>query len=180
MANVIAQTYALSLFEVAEEEKKEELLLSQLEEVCALAQENPQFLQLLSSPMVSKAERASLVDEAFNGQVDLYLLNFLKILAEGGRIRNLPEIEKEYRELYYLRENIEEAVAITAVPMSSEQKEKLTAKLEKTTGKKILLKNQIDKSLIGGVVLKIGNRQMDDSVKSRLEGIRRQILGNLA
>ena len=90
-----------------------------------------------------------------------------------------PEIEKEYRELYYLRENIEEAVAITAVPMSSEQKEKLTAKLEKTTGKKILLKNQIDKSLIGGVVLKIGNRQMDDSVKSRLEGVRRQIQGSL-
>ena len=77
MANVIAQTYALSLFEVAEEEKKEELLLSQLEDVCALAQENPQFLQLLSSPMVSKAERANLIDEAFNGQVDLYLLNFL-------------------------------------------------------------------------------------------------------
>ena len=180
MANVIAQTYALSLFEVAEEEKKEELLLSQLEEICALAQEHPQFLQLLSSPMVSKEERAKLVDEAFEGQVDLYLLNFLKILAEGGRIQNLPEIEKEYRELYYLRENIEEVVATTAVPMSEEMQKKLTEKLEKSTGKKILLKNQIDKSLIGGVVLKIGNRQMDDSVKSRLEGIRRQILGNLA
>ena len=180
MANVIAQTYALSLFEVAEEVKKEELLLSQLADICALAQENPQFLQLLSSPMVSKAERASLLDEAFGGQIDLYLLNFLKLLADGGRVQHLPEIEKEFRELYYIREDIQEVVATTAVPMSQELQDKLIAKLEKSTGKKILLKNQIDKSLIGGVVLKIGNRQMDDSVKSRLEGIRRQIAGSLA
>ena len=180
MANVIAQTDALSLFEVAEEAKKEELLLSQLEDLCELMQENPQFLQLLSSPMVSKEERAKLIDEAFEGRIDLYLLNFLKILSEGGRAQHLSQIEKEYRELYYLRENIEEVVATTAVPMTQEQKEKLTAKLEKSTGKKILLKNQIDPSLIGGVVLKIGNRQMDDSVRSRLEGIRRQILGSLA
>lgn len=179
MANVIAQTYALSLFEVAEETKKEELLLTELEEVCALMQEHPQFLELLSSPMVSKAERASLVDEVFEGKIDLYLLNFLKVLSEGGRVQHLSHIEKEYRELYYLRENIQEAVATTAVPMNEEQKAKLIAKLEKSTGKKILLKNEIDTSLIGGVVLKIGNRQMDDSVKSRLEGVRRQIQGSL-
>lgn len=179
MANVVAQTYALSLFEVAQEEKKEELLLSQLEDVCALAQEYPQLLQLLSSPMVSKKERVKLIDEDFSGRIDLYLLNFLKVLAEGGRITHLPEIEKEYRELYYLQENIQEVIALTAVPMSQEMQEKLAAKLEKSTGKKILLKNQIDKSLIGGVVLKIGNRQMEDSVKSRLEAVRRQILGNL-
>lgn len=179
MANVVAQTYALSLFEVAQEEKKEKLLLSQLEDVCALAQEYPQLLQLLSSPMVSKEERVKLIDEDFSGRIDLYLLNFLKVLAEGGRITHLPEIEKEYRELYYLQENIQEVIALTAVPMSPEMQEKLAAKLEKSTGKKILLKNQIDKSLIGGVVLKIGNRQMEDSVKSRLEAVRRQILGNL-
>lgn len=179
MANKIAQTYALSLFEVAQEEKREELLLSQLADVCALAREYPQLLQLLGSPMVSKEERAELIDEDFAGRIDQYLLNFLKILAEGGRISHLHEIEKAFRELYYQRENIQEAIAVTAVPMSTEMQQKLTAKLEKSTGKRILLKNQVDESVTGGVVLKIGNRQMDDSIKARLEAVRRQILGTL-
>lgn len=179
MANIVAQTYALSLFEIAKERNKEELLLSQLEEICALAEEYPQFLRLLCSPMLSREERIKRIDEAFEGQVDLYLLNFLKILVKSGRVSYLSGIEKEYRRLYCLRENIQEVVVLTVVPMSKEMQCKLVSKLENYTGKKILLKNRIDKSLIGGVVLKIGSRQIEDSVKSRLEAVRRRILGDL-
>ena len=179
MANVIVQTYAVSLFEVAQEEKKEELLLAQLGEVCALMREYPEFLRLLSSPVITKEEREQLLEQDFSGQVDLYLLNFLKILAQADRISCLEEIEKAFRALYYQQRNIQPVIAVTAVAMTEELQRRFCDKLEFSLGKKILLENQIDPSILGGVVLKIGNRQMDDSIKNRLEAVRRQILENI-
>ena len=70
-------------------------------------------------------------------------------------------------------------IAVTAVAMTEELQRRLCDKLEFSLGKKILLENQIDPSILGGVVLKIGNRQMDDSIKNRLEAVRRQILENI-
>jgi len=175
MAEVVAQVYGLSLFEVAQEANLVKDILDELSQVCGLMDQFPGFQNLLGSPVLSKEERVRLVDEDFRGQVNPYLLNFLKLLAESGRMSHLKEIAAEYRSLYYEQENIQEVTAVTAVAMPKELQDRLAQKLEKSLGKKILLRNQIDPSVMGGVALKVGNRQMDGTVKARLEAVGRQI-----
>ena len=175
MAEVVAQVYGLSLFEVAQEAGQVKDILDELTQVCGVMDQFPGFQNLLGSPVLSKEERVKLVEEDFRGQVSPYLLNFLKLLAESGRMSHLGEIAAEYRSLYYEQENIQEVTAVTAVAMPKELQEKLAKKLEKSSGKKILLHNQVDPSVMGGVALKVGNRQMDGTVKARLEAIGRQI-----
>ena len=175
MAEVVAQVYGLSLFEVAQEANQVKEILDELSQVCELMDQFPGFQNLLGSPVLSKEERVKLVEEDFHGQINPYLLNFFKLLAESGRMSHLKEIADEYRSLYYEQENIQEVTAITAVAMPKELQEKLAQKLEKSSGKKILLRNQVDPSVMGGVALKVGNRQMDGTVKARLEAVGRQI-----
>jgi F-type H+-transporting ATPase subunit delta len=175
MAEVVAQVYGLSLFEVAQEASQVKEILDELSQVCELMDQFPGFQNLLGSPVLSKEERVKLVEEDFHGQINPYLLNFLKLLAESGRMSHLKEIADEYRSLYYEQENIQEVTAVTAVAMPKELQEKLAQKLEKSSGKKILLRNQVDPSVMGGVALKVGNRQMDGTVKARLEAVGRQI-----
>lgn len=175
MAEVVAQVYGLSLFEVAQEAGQVKDMLDELTQVTDLMEQYPGFQNLLGSPVLSKEERVRLVEEDFNGQVSPYLFNFLKLLAENGRMPHLADITAEYRSLYYEMENIQEVTAVTAVAMPESLQEKLAQRLEKSMGKKILLRNQVEPSVVGGVALKIGNRQMDGTVRTRLEAIGRQI-----
>ena len=115
MAEVVAQVYGLSLFEVAQEVGQVKDVLDELTQVCDVMDQFPGFQNLLGSPVLSKEERVKLVEEDFKGQVSPYLLNFLKLLAEGGRMSHLGEIAAEYRALYYEQENIQEVTAVTAV-----------------------------------------------------------------
>ena len=127
MAEVVAQVYGLSLFEVAQEASQVKEILDELSQVCELMDQFPGFQNLLGSPVLSKEERVKLVEEDFHGQINPYLLNFLKLLAESGRMSHLKEIADEYRSLYYEQENIQEVTAVTAVAMPKELQEKLAA-----------------------------------------------------
>ena len=92
--------YGGALYELAAEEGLEEVILEQLTEVRRLLAENPDYEKLLAMPSVPKAERCAALDEAFGGQAEPYLVNFLKLLCEKGAIRTLPDCLKEYRARY--------------------------------------------------------------------------------
>lgn len=175
MAGVIAQRYGVSLFEAA----KEEDLLDKIREDLGLAEglikENPEFLRLLETPMIPKEERRKVLEQALGQAVHQYTLNFLDILVDRGRISLFYEICTEYRRLYDEDKGIQEAEVTTAAPINQALEQKLRKKLEEITGKTIRLSCKVDAKLLGGVVVNIGNRQMDSSVKSRLEELGRQL-----
>jgi len=169
-----AITDAHSLFSLAEEENKEQKIFEELTELMAIFTENPDYTVLLDSPTVNVSERCNLIDEAFSG-CDKYVKNFLKILCEKKYIHIVPECAREYEKQYNKKLGIEKVTAITAVPLSNELKEKLIKKLEKDTGKKIVLAERVDKSILGGIILRTENSQTDASVRARLEGIRAEL-----
>ncbi len=86
----IARMYGGSLYDLAAEEGLETRILDELDEAAKLIRDDPEYLRLLSTPSIPKKERCGLLDEAFRGQVHLYVLNFLKILCENGTLRELP------------------------------------------------------------------------------------------
>ena len=116
-----------------------------------------------------------LLDEAFRGQVHLYVLNFLKILCENGTLRELPGCARAYRIRYNAAHGILEATAITAIAMTAAQTEQLRQKLETITGKKIDLATKIDPSVLGGIRLDIEGTELDGTVQNRLATLRRNI-----
>ena len=167
-----AKMYGGSLYDLAAEEGLETRILGELDEVQQLLKQNPDYLRLLSTPSIPKKERCGLLDEALRGQVHLYVLNFLKILCEKGTLRELPGCARAYRVRYNQAHGILEAAATTAVAMTEQQVKSLHEKLEKLTGKTIELDCRIDPGTLGGVRLDFDGRQVDGTVRRRLEDIR--------
>jgi F-type H+-transporting ATPase subunit delta len=171
----IARMYGGSLYDLAAEEGLETRILDELDEAARLIRDDPEYLRLLSTPSIPKKERCALLDEAFRGQVHLYVLNFLKILCENGTLRELPGCARAYRIRYNAAHGILEATATTAVAMTEQQAKSLHEKLEKLTGKTIDLKTKVDPAVLGGIRLDIEGTELDGTVQNRLAALRRDI-----
>ncbi len=137
-----ARMYGGSLYDLAAEEGLDERILGELDGVTALLNGDAEYLHLLSIPSIPKKERCALLDEAFRGQVHLYVLNFMKLLCEKGALRELPGCARAYRLRYNEAHGILEATAVSAVPLTAEQTRRLHEKLEKVTGRHIDLKTR--------------------------------------
>lgn len=127
-----ARMYGGSLYDLAAEEGLDERILGELDGVTALLNGDAEYLHLLSIPSIPKKERCALLDEAFRGQVHLYVLNFMKLLCEKGALRELPGCARAYRLRYNEAHGILEATAVSAVPLTAEQTGRLHEKLEKS------------------------------------------------
>lgn len=170
-----AKNYGDALYELARDEGLAEQLFSQLAGVDALIAENPDYLRLLSSPTLTKAERCAALDEAFSGRVHPYVLSTLKLLCERGHIRELRGCCTQYRRRRNEDAGIVEATAVTAVPLTPSLRRKLTDKLESVTGKQIDLQLRVDPSVLGGVRLELEGKQFDGTVRQRLDGLRKTL-----
>ena len=170
-----AKMYGGSLYDLAAEEGLETRILGELDEVQKLLKQNPDYLRLLSTPSIPKKERCGLLDEALRGQVHLYVLNFLKILCEKGTLRELSGCAWAYRIRYNQAHGILEATAVSAVPLTEQQRVALHAKLESLTGKTIDLKTKVDAKVLGGIRLDIEGTELDGTVQNRLASLRRDI-----
>ncbi len=163
-----AESYAKALFLLTEEEGATENILGELSALADIMRENPEYSRLLDTPALSKEERISLIDEALSS-FNERLLSLIKILAERRLTRIIPELYKEYYALYCDIRGILHAEAITAIPMTESQLLNMKEKLESVTGKRVVLKNTQDKSILGGVMLRYEGVQLDGSVKTRLD-----------
>ena len=167
--------YGDGLYALCAEEKITEPVLLEMQELKTLFRQNPDFIRLLSNMSLPKQERLHIVDEALRDQVHPYVLNFLKLLVERGAVYEFESCESAYRESYQADHQISEAHVTTAKPLSDAQREELIAKLRKMTGKQIKLTENLDPSLLGGVLLEMDGRRYDNTIRHRLEDIRQAI-----
>lgn len=168
----VGSVYGESLYELAKDESFAKLIGEQLAVLQASFRQEPDFIRLLSSPNLTKAERCQILDDSFRGSVHPYLLNFLKILTERGYMRYFSDCCDAYTERYNQDNGILRVTAVTAVALSPEQTGKLTEKLNRITGKEIALCNRIDPAVLGGVRLDYDGQRLDDTVSHRMDAIR--------
>ena len=168
----VGSVYAEALYSLAREEGLSDAILQQLKTLDSCFAQEPDFLRLLGAPNLPKSERCQILDNSFRGQVEPYLLNFLKILTEKGYIRQFPNCVKAYRDLYNQDNGILPVTAITAVALTDAQRAKLTEKLHKITGKQIELLNKLDPTVLGGMRLDYDGKRVDDTVSHRLDAVR--------
>ena len=170
--NRIGTLYGQGLYALAREEGLEADILQQLQTLEEAFSQEPTFLKLLSSANVPKQDRTQILDESFREKVHIYVLNFLKILTEKGYMRHFSDCRKAYEESFNRDNGILPVTAFTAVPLSSDQADKLTDKLSRITGKQIKLHSRIDPTVLGGVRLDYDGKRLDDTVSHRLDSIR--------
>ena len=159
-----ANVYAGALYELAKEDGSAKALLPQLEGVSKLVSENPGYIKLISSPEIPKEERLQLLDEVLKGRADERILNLMKLLAEKGRFKLLPEVIRLFRREYLKDSGIIEARVISAVELSAAQLDRLKTALEKKTGKTLLLTQKLDPSVLGGVRVEADGETLDGTV----------------
>lgn len=168
----IGSAYAEALYSLAKEEDLTQTILDELKALDEAVSQEPGFLRLLASPNLTKQERCQILDDSFRSKVHPYVLNFMKILTEKGYARHFGDCCAAYRSLYNEDHGILPVSAVTAVALSAEQTERLSAKLGKVTGKTIELTNRIDPECLGGIRLDYDGKRVDGTVSNRLEAIR--------
>lgn len=167
--------YAQALYSLGQEEGTQAVILEELETLQAVFSQEPDYLRLLSAANISKEERCRLLDEAFRGKVQPYVLNFLKLLTEKGHIRKFTDCCRYYREQYDADNGILPVDVVTAVALTENQRQALIDKLSGITGKTIRLNNRVDPDCLGGVRLDYDGKRVDGTVRNRLATIRNML-----
>lgn len=173
----LAKEYGAGMYALAAEEKIEKDVLAEMGTLRRCFKEQPEFVRLLSNMSLGKEERLQIIDSTLRGQVNAYVLNFLKILCERGALSEFAGCEEAYRELYYKEHGVVEAQVTTGDKMSDDQRARLIEKLRQMTGKEIVLLEKVDPKVIGGVLLEMNGQRYDNTVRHRLESVRRAMVG---
>jgi len=166
--------YGRALFLLAQEDRTENEVREQLHLVCAAVKENPEYTTLLDTPAIAKSDKTDMLKQAF-GAMNQMLVNFLCLLCEKRSFYCLESCREAFDECYDEAHNILRATAITAVPMSEKQKDALQRKLSIQTGKNVEAQFVVDPSILGGITLRYGGIQLDDSIRAKLDSISRSL-----
>ena len=170
-----AREYGNALFELAMEEKIAEEVAAQLEMLEQCFSQQPDYIRLLCTRSIDSDTRIALLDQAFGGQVHAYLINFMKILIGRGAMDYFNECAQVYRVRFNEAFGIAEAVVTSAAPLDEPQLAALKEKLSAMAGKQVKIHTQVDPQLIGGMQVDLEGRRYDNSIRTRLDGLRRTL-----
>ncbi len=177
MTGIVEKNYGDALFELILEENPGSLkvICDELCSVNKIFNEVPDFIKLAKTPTVSVTEKTAAIKEAFFGKVSDYTYRFLMLITENGRLDYFGKISDYFTSRCNEQLGVAEVTVVTTAPLSDEAKAKIKLKMAEVTGKTISLKEEIDPSIIGGIVLKYGSRSFDGSIKSRLNALKNEI-----
>ena len=177
MAKLVSATYGEALFELAVEEGKEEEFLNEIIQLRTLLSENPDFGKLMNHPKILKENKLEVLREVFEGRISKELLGFLHLIVSKDRYDEIDHILDYFIEEVKKLKGIGIAYVTTAIDLSEAKKKEVEDKLLATTSfKEMEMHYQVDEDLIGGMVIRIGDRVVDSSVKNKLFELQRKLL----
>lgn len=170
-----AKEYATALFMVAAEQKAEKKFAAALETVVFQLRQNPEYVEFLCAPNIPKSERLASIQSVFAAALPEDVVSFVKLLCEKGRVRILETCFNEYMKLYNASKLVSWAYVKSAIPLSGDQKNALRQKLEKQSGRNVLLECSVDETLLGGVIVEMDGKILDGSLRRRLQDVKEVI-----
>lgn len=175
----VVDRYARAVFELGEEEHNLDSLARQLSSLAQAYRVSPELRSVLTNPLVEAHARDAILNELARrlGATGL-ALNAVRLLAKRQRLRLLPEIADRVMVLLDERNGVVRAKITSAKALTSSFVTRLVAELERTTGRKVLVDQAEDTSLIAGVVTQVGDNTIDGSIHGRLAELERRLLQN--
>jgi len=179
MANLrIAKRYAKALFEIAEETKKLEKITNDVVFIDSLIRSSRELQLFLKSPIIKEDKKREVLKEIFSdSRIDPVTLKFIMLLVEKKREDILHDIVKVYQQIYDEKMGIVSAEVVTAVEVGERLKKKIEQKILELTGaKKVKASYRVDPSIIGGIVIRVGDTVYDASIRRRIQLLREQLI----
>lgn len=176
MAKLVSKTYGDALFELALEK---DMLDDVWDEVKALSQiwnENKEFADLLVHPGITKEDKIKLIKDVFSNKASDIIVGFLAVLVEKGRASELQSVLDYFTDRVREYKNIGVAYIVSAVELSDDQKTQIEKRLlDVTKYIKFEMNFSVDSSLIGGMVIRIGDRVLNSSIKQKLNNMAKDL-----
>ncbi len=170
----LARPYAAAVFKRAQEVKNAEKWSDSLAFISAVLSDEAIY-DIVKNPKVDKARALELILDICKEQVHDEAENFLKLLADNDRLTLAPIIASLFEELKAEHEGYVDAEVVTAYPFSTDEEKKFSSKLEKLLKKKVHISKSVDKSLIGGFFVRVGDKVIDGSVKGQLQQLAKRL-----
>ncbi len=175
MAKLVSKTYARALFELAVEGQMVDQILAEYEFVKDSFDKFPEFLEIIKSPKLSHDEKKNIITETFGDKISETLTSFFKILIDKKRSDVIRDVYNDFVVMVDDKKGLVVAKVESVIPLAANEIEVLVTKLNKVTGKTVTIDNVINPDIMGGLVVKVGDKVVDGSVKRKLENMRHEL-----
>ena len=173
----VAARYAKSLLDLAQENALTETMYKDMQFFKRTLDQSRPLLLMLKNPIVRSEKKSAVLKAAFSGRIDPVTMSFFQIIAKKNRESIMDAIANEFINQYDRLKGVERATIITTIPLTEELRKTFIAMVTKATGgKAVELEEKLDSKLIGGYILRVGDRQVDGSIRSQLNDLRLQFL----
>lgn len=177
MAKLVSKTYAQALFELAVEEDKTSAFLEEASGLLEVIRTNAEFGQFMNHPKIQKEDKLEVVQNVFRDKISREMLGFLVTIIEKDRYTEIEAIFEDFVASVKEYNNIGTAYVTTAIAINEQEKQDIESRLLATTRyKTIECIYDVNKSLIGGMVIKMGDRVVDSSIRTKLDKLQRELL----
>ena len=176
MAKLVSKTYGDALFEVAVESGQLDVYWDEAKAVKTAMDENPELFKLMGHPKIVKEEKVKIIEDIFAGQISGELVGLLRMIVEKGHFDEMDSVLDYFDDRVKEFKNIGTAYVTTAMELSDAQKAAVEKRLLETTKYvKFEMHYAVDSALIGGMVIRIGDRVVDSSVRTKLYDLTREL-----
>ena len=176
MAKLVSKTYGDALFAVALEESRMDEFFEAAKAVADILRTNEDFGKLMNHPKIMKEDKVKIVEETFSKKIPEEIVGVMVLMVTKGRANEMLSVLDYFVALVKEEKKIGKADVTTAVELSKDQKEKVEKKLLETTKYESFEMNYaVDESLIGGMVIRIGDRVIDSSIKTKIYNLSREL-----
>ncbi len=172
----VASRYAKSLLLLAKEKGVLDFLIHDMNLFAQVCEQNPDFVRAMKNPIINHDKKLSILKKLFEGKVNPITISIFEIVTRKNREEYLPDIAYEFKAQYRELNGIIAAEVTTTFPLTDELRKQFNGLVSK--GKPVELKELVDKDIIGGFILKVGDNQIDESIKSKLQKLKTKFKDN--
>jgi F-type H+-transporting ATPase subunit delta len=175
----VASRYVKSLLSLAVEQGVVEAVHNDMQFFDKVCHSNRDFVLMLKSPIIRHEKKKEILNKLFKGRVHALTMSIIEILTKKNREPLLPAIATEFHNAYNVYKGIGKASIISTVPVDDALRAELVAIVKKLSNmKQVELEEKVDKDLIGGFILNVGDRQIDASIKNKLKVLKNKFSEN--
>jgi len=174
--STIRVRYAKAFYALAKEQNLLDVLKTDIQRVAEVCSQSIEFIELLESPVVKTSKKIFLITKIFSTEVNQLTINFLTLITRNKREAEIPGICRNFIDLVRKDQNIKTASVITATEIGNELTSKIKLMIEKELQVTIELSSKINPNIIGGLILRVDDKQYDSSIATQLKKVKEKLL----
>lgn len=171
----IAKVYAQALFDLAGERRMNEVVRQEIQALAELIGKDTDLARFLESPAISRDHKTMFLTKVFSGCFSDLMMDFMGVVAAKDRLGFLPVILSEYTDLEDVRMGLVKGTLTTAVALENEERIRYSEQISQALRKTFQLQMKVDPSILGGMILAVGDKIMDGSIRGSLQRMARQL-----